>query len=676
MTKKYKYPDYIILVLTAFQTSGGSLQSKEIKTNLLSLINMPAESLSKKDHDRLDLHLNWIRHYLKKEKFLETKMRGVWQLTEKGQKLTLSNEEALQLWRKWRREDAKKRKENKKLSTDNTKLPSLETIFQQFKADPLERFRVKVRQHQAQRLRDLLANPASISVQMFEQEVWQFESTATLFGEDVKGRIFFNETPLTINEIQSFEQGLETGELVLHGQHIWGASSSNPVFAPQLKDEAQKQQNIQHALTLLNNTTLSPLEKAHAIKKLVGFGDMIATGLVMLFHPQHFAIYRSSAKRVLEELGCPVANLTAFQEEILKLKNRLNATDFIELDWFLYLHVQYLNLADEAMMMDDATSNTWQVLLQPSLSYTPPSFTEIQAFIQQKQLVIQSRTLRRYHLALQTRGFVILSGLSGTGKTWLAETYGEAVQAKTLLVPVAPNWTSNEDLLGYINPLVNKYQDTPFSQFLREAGEIYTQYGEFAQPYHLILDEMNLARIEYYFARFLSALEIRARQGEAMIELAPSEKVLLPPNLYFIGTVNIDETTHGFADKVYDRAQLIELTIERETLARQLENTAYQTPLLAVWDCLHPIAPFAFRVIAEINAYVTAAEQLAVTWEDALDEQIMQKILPKVRGGDNRIGTILTQFIELAETYQFTLSAHKARAMLENFERYGIGSYF
>ncbi|AUI68547.1 winged helix-turn-helix domain-containing protein [Beggiatoa leptomitoformis] len=677
MTNKYKSYQYIPPLLNVLRELGGKAESAEVRNKIVQLLNISEstrQELNTRGLSKVESNISWMTVYLNAEGLIDKNIRGLWQLTEKGKQTYLTNTEARALCAKWNK-IYKQRKIQQQDTESSVKLPSLETTFQHFQIDPLEKFRVKVRQHQAQRLRQLLANPETVSVQCFEQEVWMFESAATLNGNDVTGRIFFNPTPLTNAEIQQFEQALETGELILEGQHIWGASANNPIFAPHLKHEAQKYHCIQKALILLNNTTLTPLEKAIAIKEISGFGDIITTGLVMAFHPDEFAIYRYSAKRVLEELGYTIHSLSTFQQEISGLKQRLNAHDFIELDWFLYLHLQHLNLADEAMMMDDDMP-TWQALLQPSINYKPPSFTEIQTFIQAKQLAISTRTLRRYHLALQLRGFVILSGLSGTGKTWLAESYSEAIQAKTLLVPVAPNWTSNEDLLGYLNPLANKYQDTPFSQFLREAGNAYTQYGEFAPPYHLILDEMNLARIEYYFARFLSALEIRARQGNAMIELAPNEKVLFPPNLYFIGTVNIDETTHGFADKVYDRAQLIELTIDREALSAQLHDLAYQSILMEIWDCLHPIAPFAFRVITEIKRYIQAAEQLDVCWEDALDEQIMQKILPKIRGGDNRITIVLTQFIQLAELHKLTLSRDKAQQMLENFKQYGIGSYF
>lgn len=299
----------------------------------------------------------------------------------------------------------------------------------------------------------------------------------------------------------------------------------------------------------------------------------------------------------------------------------------------------------------------------------------IHSFLTAQNFRIDLQQLRRYHLSLQTRKFVVLSGISGTGKTWLAEMYAAAVDARVKVVPVAPNWTSNEDLLGYFNPLDKTYHDTEFSNFLREATQDFEEKGELAAQYHLVLDEMNLARVEYYFAKFLSLMELRTRSenGCALIELG-NEKVLLPPNLYFIGTVNIDETTHGFADKVYDRAQLIEMGLTRETVVNHIGNAAHGKALLSIWDKVHVTAPFAFRVIDEIGAYVKASAELGVSWEDSLDEQIVQKILPKVKGTSNRTGEIL-EFL-IADFSDYKLTRAKAGVMLEGFRNHGFASYF
>jgi hypothetical protein len=150
------------------------------------------------------------------------------------------------------------------------------------------------------------------------------------------------------------------------------------------------------------------------------------------------------------------------------------------------------------------------------MRYEEPEFEAIADAVLEQGMALTRRTIRRYHLSLKSRGFVVLSGVSGTGKTWIAQAYARAVGAKFLIVPVAPNWTTNEDLLGYRSPIDDKYRDTPFSLFLRQASNEWTQSAREnrpAQPYHVILDEMNLARVEYYFAKFLSAMELSPTRG-------------------------------------------------------------------------------------------------------------------------------------------------------------------
>jgi MoxR-like ATPase len=310
--------------------------------------------------------------------------------------------------------------------------------------------------------------------------------------------------------------------------------------------------------------------------------------------------------------------------------------------------------------------------------YVEPPLPDIAAALAGAGMTIDERTLRRFHLSLKTRGFVVLSGISGTGKTWLAEEYANAVGARPLVVPVAPNWTTNEDLLGYLNPLTQQYHDTEFSSFLRDAATesaSASTAGRQPRPYHLVLDEMNLARVEYYFAKFLSAMELRARSEDAFIELSPNDRVLLPPNLKFIGTVNVDETTHGFADKVYDRSQLLELSIDEDAVELHLGDSEFAPIVVEVWRAMREVAPFAFRVLDEITAYIAEAAREGVAWEEALDEQLLQKVLPKVRGTDLRVGGALREFVELSAD-RFPLSYEKATVMLRAFNEHGYTSYF
>ncbi len=306
-----------------------------------------------------------------------------------------------------------------------------------------------------------------------------------------------------------------------------------------------------------------------------------------------------------------------------------------------------------------------------------PALAEIVKAIQAGGLRLSEQTIRRYHLSIESRGFVILAGLSGSGKTQLAKQYAAAVGAANLLVAVAPNWTSNEDLLGYTDPIGGEYVDTEFSRFLSRASAEFQAADDEqreALDYHLILDEMNLARVEYYFAKFLSAMELTGGSSLPTIELG-GQAVQLTPNLKFIGTVNVDETTHGFADKVYDRAQLIEIPVDREQIAEHLGSRPYQELLLALYDALLGVAPFAYRVLDNIDAYVSAASKVGVSWQDATDEQVLQKILPKVKGTDSQIGPALKRIIELTDE-EFPLTNAKARRMSDAFRDHGFVSFF
>jgi hypothetical protein len=129
------------------------------------------------------------------------------------------------------------------------------------------------------------------------------------------------------------------------------------------------------------------------------------------------------------------------------------------------------------------------------------------------------------------------------------------------------------------------------------------------------------------------------------------------------------------SDKVYDRAQLIELPISRDALGEHLINAPYRDLLLRVWDAVHEVAPFAFRVLTEIDAYVREATILEISWQEALDEQILQKILPKCKGMDAKIDHALRALLAVLPT-EYSLSRQKLERMIKGLELHGIASYF
>jgi len=132
----------------------------------------------------------------------------------------------------------------------------------------------------------------------------------------------------------------------------------------------------------------------------------------------------------------------------------------------------------------------------------------IQSHLVKDDILYPRHIIENFLTLLRTKDLVILAGDSGSGKTNLVKSFAKAVGGKSIIVPVKPNWTSSEDLLGYYNPLEKRYLSTPFLEALLEAQ----QHPD--TPYFICLDEMNLARVEFYFADFLSLLETRDRTPE------------------------------------------------------------------------------------------------------------------------------------------------------------------
>lgn len=304
-----------------------------------------------------------------------------------------------------------------------------------------------------------------------------------------------------------------------------------------------------------------------------------------------------------------------------------------------------------------------------------PPLTAIAKRIRSRGMRIDERTLRRYHYAMRTRGFVILAGPSGTGKTWLTKLYAEAVGAEYKPVPVAPNWAANEDLLGYFNPIEQAFHASAFLEFIDRAAAAWKERGDEAPEFHLTLDEMNLARIEHYFSLFLSLMEQRRGDAIPETELTGGRTVRIPPNLKFAGTVNMDETTHGFADKVFDRAQLLELSIDRAAVEAHLKGKPYASDLLDIWEKTEPAGPFGFRVLDDIEAYIAEAKKDGVNWPEALDEQIVSKILPKLRGVEPEAAKALQGVADLTAE-RFPLAAAKCAVMRRRQQATDVVSFF
>lgn len=331
-------------------------------------------------------------------------------------------------------------------------------------------------------------------------------------------------------------------------------------------------------------------------------------------------------------------------------------------------------------------------------AYIPP-FDVIAERIGRSGFAYDDQALRAYHVALQTKPLVILPGISGTGKTRLTRLYADAVHdipagAATnpyyLVVAVQPDWHNARDLLGYYNGLTGKFHPTAFLRFLQRAA------GDPQQPYYVCLDELNLARPEYYLAPILSALETE----EHLVELgAPGNSVTTPDGVTFIdpfrlplnvaitGTVNVDESTFALSDKLLDRANVIELRdVDLEAFRRAYRGVIDQ----AAWPILveaHSILveagqPFGYRTAAEILRYLERARDVLPP-ERALDLQIKQKILSKVRGEDDpRLRGALEKLLRLLGPQapdapdRFPEAAAKVRRMRERLAREGYTDFY
>lgn len=319
--------------------------------------------------------------------------------------------------------------------------------------------------------------------------------------------------------------------------------------------------------------------------------------------------------------------------------------------------------------------------------------------------------------ALRTKPLVILAGVTGTGKSRLPALVAEATGGTSHLIPVRPDWTDSAEVLGYVD-LQGSFRPGVVLQVARQAA---------LKPERAvvcILDEMNLARVEHYFAELLSRMEDRHPDRRGGFETAPLLDLILPPsaqewasvgwppNLLLVGTVNMDESAHAFSRKVLDRAFTLELAeVELARLPRQPEappSASVPWPVSAWWPRAHLLAGLSglsrdeeaalahvievltaanriltpaqlqvgYRTRDEVALFVLHAAEVAGAFRtrtglpvDPLDLALQMKVLPRLQGGSRPVRQAVCALLGWAAEGRTFAEDDEARPLLEAWER-------
>ncbi len=345
---------------------------------------------------------------------------------------------------------------------------------------------------------------------------------------------------------------------------------------------------------------------------------------------------------------------------------------------------------------------------------------KIISYIKSKGFIYEPWQIAQYITAIRTKPFVILAGISGTGKSKLPALVAEATGGESRLIPVRPDWTDSSDILGY----VDLQGDFRPGSLLEAAHEAMCDQEKF---WICIIDEMNLSRVEHYFAEILSKIEDRDGNPQSGYKSKPllgkslketdSEwaNVVLPPNFCIVGTVNMDESSHGFSRKVLDRAFTIEFSeVELDTLnldTKGAVETAIDWPPKKWFPKAIRLAELmkdidekdknevikAVEALKEINALLTPA-QLQIGYRtrdeialflihakdiqdsfretngenvDPLDLAFQMKILPRIVGGSAVIQEVVLGLLGWAVNGTPFKAEEDGRPTLENWKDEG-----
>ena len=314
------------------------------------------------------------------------------------------------------------------------------------------------------------------------------------------------------------------------------------------------------------------------------------------------------------------------------------------------IDLKYGGFANETYESDDVTLEELCVKFRNYLAY-------------QEKLYFDLDTIRVFISSLSTSHFMILEGLSGTGKSSLPRYFAKFVSGEVLFMPVQAIWRDKTNIVGYFNDFSKTYNETDFLVRLYDAN-----YNP-DKIYFFVLDEMNISRVEYYFADLLSVLEYPTDEWYLRLMHLPHNFVApvkivdgfikIPDNVYFVGTANKDDSTFTISDKVYDRAITIDFDYRNEPFevesgetiklsksklhslfdeALSVEENKLTSKDLANFNKISDFVydqfdiTFGNRILNQIETLVPVYIACGGTKEDALDFLLSRKILVKIEG--------------------------------------------
>lgn len=343
-------------------------------------------------------------------------------------------------------------------------------------------------------------------------------------------------------------------------------------------------------------------------------------------------------------------------------------------------------------------------------------YTSFQNALVNANLQFNDNLVKRFVASLITKPFVILTGLAGSGKTKLAQSFIQWIcesEDQYKIVPVGADWINREPLLGYPNGLKQTEYVTPDNGVLQLIIDAAKKENQ-EKPYFLLLDEMNLSHVERYFADFLSIMEsndsIKLYTGSERTSTNGVEipqNIFWPKNLFIVGTVNIDETTYMFSPKVLDRANVIEFRLDDKDLSDFLSNpkkvdlselitqgTSMASSFLALAKATDTApnenlnatlvqffkelktigAEFGYRSAFEIHLLFAQLSQIDanLTMGEKIDFAVMQKLLPKLHGSRSKIVTSLEALMKLCLVDTTNFNSSKLDEIEESNIKYKV----